>query len=73
MTSSLAAGTVTILFTDIEGSASLWEREPDAMRAAQANLFEVATASAWASPLPGRAPGFRRGRSAQAICPLAAR
>ncbi len=43
-TSSLPAGTVTFLFTDIEGSASLWEREPDAMRAALARhdaIFEA--------------------------------
>ncbi len=44
-TSPLPAGTVTFLFTDIEGSASLWEREPDAMRAALARhdaIFEAA-------------------------------
>src|SRR5688500_14886039 len=27
-------GTVTFLFTDIEGSTRLWEREPDAMKLA---------------------------------------
>jgi predicted ATPase/class 3 adenylate cyclase len=32
----LPAGTVTFLFTDIEGSTGLWEREPDAMRLALA-------------------------------------
>jgi predicted ATPase/class 3 adenylate cyclase len=30
----LPAGTVTFLFTDIEGSTQLWERQPDRMRAA---------------------------------------
>src|SRR5262245_34356668 len=32
----LPSGTVTFLFTDIEGSTMLWERYPEAMRAAQA-------------------------------------
>ena len=30
------AGTITFLFTDIEGSTKLWERCPDAMRPALA-------------------------------------
>ena len=34
-TMNLPSGTVTFLYTDIEGSASLWERFPEAMRAAQ--------------------------------------
>src|SRR6266542_875089 len=32
----LPSGTVTFLFTDIEGSTPLWEREPDQMRVALA-------------------------------------
>jgi predicted ATPase/class 3 adenylate cyclase len=36
MNSALPTGTVTFLFTDIEGSTPLWEREPEQMRAALA-------------------------------------
>ena len=32
----LPGGTLTFLFTDIEGSTRLWEQQPDAMRAALA-------------------------------------
>ena len=31
---SAPSGTVTFLFTDIEGSTDLWERWPDAMKSA---------------------------------------
>ena len=34
MTPDLPTGTVTFLFTDIEGSTSLWEREPGRMQPA---------------------------------------
>src|SRR5579864_1571050 len=33
---SLPSGTVTFLFTDIEGSTRLWEQHPEAMRSALA-------------------------------------
>src|SRR5687767_14986267 len=33
---ALPTGTVTFLFTDIQGSTPLWEREPEQMRAALA-------------------------------------
>src|SRR5438046_985908 len=33
---ALPSGTVTFLFTDIEGSTRLWEQHPEAMRAALA-------------------------------------
>src|SRR5512143_3507785 len=36
MISDLPSGTVTFLYTDIEGSTPLWEREPEEMRAALA-------------------------------------
>jgi len=32
--SPLPSGIVTFIFTDIEGSTRLWERDPDAMRVA---------------------------------------
>ena len=35
------SGTVTFLFTDVEGSTSLWEREPEAMRAGLARHDEL--------------------------------
>lgn len=41
MSSSLPAGTVTFLFTDIEGSTQLWERFPQAMPAALARHDEL--------------------------------
>ena len=34
------SGTVSLLFTDIEGSTSLWERDPDGMRRALARHDE---------------------------------
>jgi predicted ATPase/class 3 adenylate cyclase len=39
--SDLPSGTVTFLFTDIEGSTRMWEEHPDAMRSALARHDEV--------------------------------
>jgi len=39
--SPLPTGTVTFLFTDLEGSTRLWEEHPDAMRAALARHDEI--------------------------------
>ena len=38
---ALPTGTVTFLFTDLEGSTRLWEEHPDAMRAALARHDEI--------------------------------
>ena len=37
----LPSGTVTFLFTDLEGSTRLWEQQPDAMQAALARHDEI--------------------------------
>jgi class 3 adenylate cyclase len=37
----LPSGTVTFLFTDLEGSTRLWEEHPEAMRAALAEHDEL--------------------------------
>ena len=37
----LPTGTVTFLFTDIEGSTRLWQRQPEAMKAALARHHEI--------------------------------
>ena len=41
MVNELPSGTVTFLFTDIEGSTRLWERYPDAMQSALAGHDEI--------------------------------
>ncbi len=38
---ALPSGTVTYLFTDVEGSTRLWERDPDAMAPALARHDEL--------------------------------
>jgi predicted ATPase/class 3 adenylate cyclase len=43
--STLPSGTVTFLFTDIEGSTPLWEREPEQMRAALARHNTILSAA----------------------------
>jgi predicted ATPase/class 3 adenylate cyclase len=45
----LPSGTVTFLFTDVEGSTRLWEEHPDAMRAALARHDELVAAAIAAS------------------------
>ena len=45
MTASAPSGTVTFLFTDIEGSTRRWEEEPDAMQVALAAHDEVLRAA----------------------------
>jgi class 3 adenylate cyclase len=42
--SDLPGGTVTLLFTDIEGSTRLWEQHPEAMEAALARPDALAAA-----------------------------
>lgn len=37
----LPTGTVTFLFTDLEGSTRLWEQHPDAMRDALTRHDEI--------------------------------
>jgi class 3 adenylate cyclase len=37
----LPSGTVTFLFTDLEGSTRLWEEHRDAMQGASARLDEI--------------------------------
>ena len=44
-TTSRPSGTVTFLFTDIEGSTRRWEAEPEAMRAALAAHDDVLRAA----------------------------
>ena len=41
MMASPPTGTVTFLFTDIEGSTKLWERHPEAMQTALARHDEI--------------------------------
>ena len=41
----LPAGTVTFLFTDLEGSTRLWEQHPDEMRSALARHDEILRAA----------------------------
>jgi len=47
--SELPSGTVTFLFTDIEGSTRLWQDHPDAMRNALARHDELVRAAIFAN------------------------
>ncbi len=67
------SGTVTFLFTDIEGSTRLWEESPDEMRAALAEhdgllraAFEAHEGSVFATGGDGFAVVFGRARDAVA-------
>ena len=51
------SGTVTFLFTDIEGSTALWERDRQAMAAAVERhlaLLDAAIHGSWRRPLQDR-------------------
>jgi class 3 adenylate cyclase len=58
----LPSGTVTFLFTDIEGSTHLWDIAPDAMRQALALHDEIVRAGGHRGPAPRslRGCGFWR-------------
>ena len=63
MMSDYPAGTITFLFTDVEGSTALWERQPDAMRDAMARhdaLIEAAVAGAGGLVVRPRGEGDSR-------------
>ena len=50
----LPSGTVTFLFTDIEGSTAIWERDRQAMATAVASAFPRHRRRV--PPAPGQAP-----------------
>jgi predicted ATPase/class 3 adenylate cyclase len=57
----LPTGTVTFLFTDLEGSTRLWESQPEAMRAALARHDEIlrnAVDAHGGSPIKGMGDGL---------------
>src|SRR6476646_9568029 len=59
----LPTGTVTFLFTDVEGSTRLWEEHPEAMRAALARhdaLFEECVRAHGGEPVRPRGEGDSR-------------
>jgi class 3 adenylate cyclase len=59
---NLPSGTVTFLFTDVEGSAALWERDRQAMAAAvERHLALLDARSRWHGPRPPRPSHCRQG------------
>ena len=79
----LPTGTVTFLFTDIEGSTRLWQRQPEGMKTALAALPESGPSAARAPrmqdvdrisnvetlPEPSRRTGVRANDEAFLIVP----
>jgi class 3 adenylate cyclase len=58
----LPAGTVTLLFTDIEGSIRLWEADREAMAEALAGHNRIVREQIEAGHHPGRPRRTRQGR-----------
>ena len=61
----LPAGTVTFLFTDLEGSTRLWEEHPEAMQAARMSFgwrrhISSVESWGWTPDVPVRSSGLRQ-------------
>lgn len=57
----ISTGTITFLFTDVEGSTKLWERNPEAMSQALAHHDELIRNAVEAHDGCRRQGGMRRG------------